>query len=271
MAYLRALGCYLPSRVVGNAELGTLVGADPAWILQATGIEERRFAAADQSVATLGALAAKDCLESAGIGAGDVGLILVSSGSSGRRFPGPASAIGSALGIAGTAAIDLPLASAGGLFGVALAARLCRDYGNVLVVATEIMSRAVRMDSSGRDTAILFGDGAGACLVSAERGFAESPIRSCTATANSPRRCAWISTRRSTWTAGPSSSRRRESCRGRSWNYWSETSETRRSGRIPDAPGEPQPDHPGGPGVGRSGANFSAMWVDMATPRRLPC
>lgn len=172
MPYLRALGCYLPSRTVGNAEMGALVDADPAWILQATGIEERRFAALDESVATLGALAAKDCLESAGVAPREVGLILVSSGSGGRRFPGPATAIGSALGLAGTPAIDLPLASAGSLFGVALAAGLCRDYGNVLVIATEIMSRVVRMDSSGRDTAILFGDGAGACLLSAETGFA---------------------------------------------------------------------------------------------------
>ncbi|SPF56350.1 3-oxoacyl-(Acyl-carrier-protein) synthase [Candidatus Sulfopaludibacter sp. SbA4] len=172
MPYLRALGCHLPSRVVGNAELAALVGADPAWLLQATGIEERRFASPEESVATLGASAAKDCLESAGVGASEVGLILVSSGSSGRRFPGPATAIGSALGIAGTPAIDLPLASAGSLFGLAMAAGLCRDYGNVLVIGTEIMSRAVRMDPAGRDTAILFGDGAGACLVSAETGFA---------------------------------------------------------------------------------------------------
>jgi 3-oxoacyl-[acyl-carrier-protein] synthase III len=172
MPYLRALGCHLPSRVVGNAELAAMVGADPAWMLQATGIGERRFASAEESVATLGALAAKDCLESAGVAASEVGLILVSSGSSGRRFPGPAAAIGSALRIAGTPAIDLPLASAGSLFGVSLAAGLCRDYGNVLVIGTEIMSRAVRMDSAGRDTAILFGDGAGACLVSAETGFA---------------------------------------------------------------------------------------------------
>jgi len=172
MAYIRSFGCYLPSRVVGNAEMGALVGAEAAWIVEATGIEERRFAAPEETVATLGARAAEDCLESAGLRASDVGLILVASGSSGRRFPGPAAAISSALGIAGTAAIDLPLASAGSLFGLALAAALCRDYGNVLVIAAEIMSRVVRMDASGRDTAILFGDGAGACLVSRETGFA---------------------------------------------------------------------------------------------------
>jgi 3-oxoacyl-[acyl-carrier-protein] synthase-3 len=185
MAYLRAFGCHLPSRVVDNAELAPLVGVDPAWILQATGIRERRFAAPEESVATLGAMAAKDCLASAGVSAAEVGLILVSSGSSERRFPGPATEIAATLAGAGiepgTPAIDLPLASAGSLFGLALATSLCRDYRNVLVIGTEIMSRVVRMDPTGRDTAILFGDGAGACLVSAETGFArivDSVIRS---------------------------------------------------------------------------------------------
>jgi 3-oxoacyl-[acyl-carrier-protein] synthase-3 len=172
MPYLRGFGCYLPSRVVDNAELAPLVGADQAWLLQATGIQQRRFAAPGESTATLGALAAKDCLESAGVSATEVGLILVSSGSGERRFPGPATEIGAALGAIGTPAIDLPLASAGSLFGLALAASLCRDCRDVLVIGTEIMSRVVRVDRRGRDTAVLFGDGAGACLVSAERGFA---------------------------------------------------------------------------------------------------
>lgn len=177
MAYLRALGCYLPARVVDNAELAPKVGVDPAWLLEATGIRERRYAAPEESVATLGAMAAKDCLASAGIRAGEVGLILVSSGSGERRFPGPATEIAAALASAGiepgTPAIDLPLASAGSLFGLALASSLCRNYRNVLVIGTEIMSRVVRLDPTGRDTAILFGDGAGACLVSADTGFAQ--------------------------------------------------------------------------------------------------
>jgi 3-oxoacyl-[acyl-carrier-protein] synthase-3 len=170
---------------VDNAEMAALVGADPAWILQATGIAHRRYAAPEESVATLGAKAAKDCLASAGVDGAEVGLILVSSGSSERRFPGPATEIAAALapaGIApGTPAIDLPIASAGSLFGLALAASLCRDYRNVLVIGTEIMSRVVRLEPAGRDTAILFGDGAGASLVSAQTGFArivDSVIRS---------------------------------------------------------------------------------------------
>jgi len=173
VAYLRAFGCYLPSRVVNNAELAPLVGVEPAWLLQATGIEQRRYAAAEETVASLGTRAAVDCLEANGLSARDVGLVIAASGSGERRFPGPAAAIGSALGMGGVPAIDLPMASAGSLFGLSLASRLCRDYGNVLVVASEIMSRTVRLDPAGRDTAILFGDGAGACVVSAESGFAK--------------------------------------------------------------------------------------------------
>jgi 3-oxoacyl-[acyl-carrier-protein] synthase-3 len=172
MAYLRALGCYLPSRVVENSEVAPLVEVDAEWLLRATGIEQRRFAAPEESVASLGIRAAQDCLESAGIPARDIGMLIVASGSSERRFPGPASAIGAALGIQGTPAIDLPMASAGSLFGLALAAKLCRDYGNILVIGAELMSRVVRLEPPFRDTAILFGDGAGACLVSAGSGFA---------------------------------------------------------------------------------------------------
>ena len=173
MAFLRSFGAYLPSRIVDNQEMAAATGTDADYILRASGIEQRRFAGAEESVASLAIRAAKDCLENAGLGTHDVGLLLVSSGSAEHRFPGPASAIGAGLGINGVPAIDLPLASAGSLFGMALAAHLAPGYGNVLVVASEIMSRVVARQPAHRDTAILFGDGAGACLVSPEAGFAE--------------------------------------------------------------------------------------------------
>src|SRR5579871_5064564 len=131
MAYLRALGRYLPSRVVENAEIASLVGADPAWILQASGITQRRFAAPEETVAQLGVRAACDCLESGGVRGAEIGLVLVASGSGERRFPGPAPEIAAALtshGVAaGVPAIDLPMASAGSLFGLSLAAGLCES------------------------------------------------------------------------------------------------------------------------------------------------
>lgn len=173
MAFLRGFGCYLPARVVDNAELAPMVGADPAWMLQVTGIEQRRFAADGETVSSLGTEAARDCLKNSGALSTDVGLLIAVSGSGEYRFPGPASSIARGLGLAGVPAIDLPIASAGSLFGLSLAATLARQYGNVLVVGSEIMSRVVRLEPPGRDTAILFGDGAGACLVSETDGFAE--------------------------------------------------------------------------------------------------
>ena len=173
MAYLRAFGAYLPSRVVDNREMAAATGTDPEYIVRASGIEERRFAAPDESVASLGIRAAKNCLENAGVVARDIGLLLAASGSAEHRFPGPAAAIGAGLGINGVPAIDLPIASAGSLFGMALAAHLAPVYGQVLVVGSEVMSRVVARHPAHRDTAILFGDGAGACLIGAETGFAE--------------------------------------------------------------------------------------------------
>jgi 3-oxoacyl-[acyl-carrier-protein] synthase III len=173
MSWLRAFGFHVPAGIVTSRELAARVGADPAWILEASGIAERRFAAPGESVAGLGILAARDCLQNSGIAPAEIGLLLVASGSAEKRFPGPAAEIGAALGIAGVPAVDLPMASAGSLFGIALAARLVPTYRNVLVIGSEIMSRLLRIEPAGRDTAILFGDGAGACVVSSETGFAE--------------------------------------------------------------------------------------------------
>ncbi|HEY4382789.1 MAG TPA: ketoacyl-ACP synthase III [Acidobacteriaceae bacterium] len=170
MAYLRSFGCSVPPARVGNDALAARTGREAALIEKTTGILERRYAAADVSVVDLAVDAANECLRNAGITAQDLGLLLVSSGSMERAFPGPASSVAARLGLTGTPAIDLPIASAGSLIGVALAADLAERYGNVLVVASEIMSR--RISDADADTAILFGDGAGACLVSRDSGIA---------------------------------------------------------------------------------------------------
>jgi 3-oxoacyl-[acyl-carrier-protein] synthase-3 len=172
MAFLRAFGSYLPPRRVTNEELAPLVGADPAWILQASGIQERRYAADEDTVASLGLLAAQDCLKKAGASAQELGMILVASGSSERFCPGPAVEVAAGLGLTATPALDIPVASCGSLIGLSLAAQLAAKVGPVLVVGAEIMSRRVDRTPEGKDTAILFGDGAGACLVDPHSGFA---------------------------------------------------------------------------------------------------
>jgi len=172
MAFLRGFGRWLPARRVTNQELAPLVDAAPEWILEMTGIEERRYAADDDSVAGIGLRAAEDCLKNTGAAAADLGMLLVASGSSHRFCPGPASQIAAALGLNSTPALDIPVASAGSLIGLALAAQLAAAGKPVLVVGAEIMSRRVERTPDGRNTAILFGDGAGAALVDADKGFA---------------------------------------------------------------------------------------------------
>ena len=173
MAFLRAFGSYLPDRIVTNAELASPLGVSPEWILSVSGIAERRYASEGETVASIGTRAALDCLERSGLKASDLGMLLVSSGSSERFCPGPASLIAASLGLTMTPALDLPIASAGSLVALAMAARLAQSMGHILVIGSEIMSRRVALTPEGKDTAILFGDGAGACLVSPDNGFAE--------------------------------------------------------------------------------------------------
>jgi 3-oxoacyl-[acyl-carrier-protein] synthase-3 len=170
VAAIRGFGAYLPSRVVTNAELAARLDCDAGWITDVSGIEERRYSNPEESVASMGLAAAEQCLDHAGVKASDVGMILVSSGSSERRFPGPASVMAHALSTDGVPAIDLPIASAGSLFGMALAASLSAIHGNILVIASEKMSAIVSRPPLERGVAPLFGDGAGACLIGPEDG-----------------------------------------------------------------------------------------------------
>lgn len=172
MAAILGFGHYVPARIVANAELASRLNCEPGWILDVSGIEERRYAAPEESVVSMGIAAAADCLTRAGRKASEIGMLLVSSGSAERRFPGPASAIAHQLGIDGVPAVDLPVPSAGGLFGMALAATLSAVHGNVLVIASEKMSAIAALEPLERGVAPLFGDGAGACLVAPANGSA---------------------------------------------------------------------------------------------------
>lgn len=172
MAYIAGFGAYLPGRVVSNAELAQRLGCEADWILQASGIAERRYAAEDEGVVEMAVKAAEDCLARAGRPAAEVRLLVVATGSGPRRFPGPASEVAQRLGLEQIPALDVAVASAGSLIGMILGDSLAPAYGTVLVLAAEKMSSVVLREPADRNTAILFGDGAGACLLSNERGAA---------------------------------------------------------------------------------------------------
>jgi 3-oxoacyl-[acyl-carrier-protein] synthase III len=172
MAFLRAFGHYLPARIVGNDEIAPLLGAEAAWIEQMSGIQSRHFAAEDETVASMAVRAAEAALASSGVDAASIGLILVASGSAERRFPGPATEVQKLLGAGQAVALDVPMASAGALFALAQAQMWAGRMGRVLVIAAEKMSGVVLTPPIEKGTAMLFGDGAGACLVDSSEGLA---------------------------------------------------------------------------------------------------
>jgi 3-oxoacyl-[acyl-carrier-protein] synthase-3 len=173
MAFIKEFGSWLPARVVTSAEAGSWVGSDATWVMNVSGIEERRFAEEAETVADLASRAGADCLERAGVDASSLGMVMVASGTGERAFPGPACATAKKLGAEGVPAVDLPMASAGSLFGLSMASRLAAQVGPILVIGAEKMSRIVAREPQERGVAVLFGDGAGACLVTPDCGKAE--------------------------------------------------------------------------------------------------
>lgn len=170
VAFLAGAACYLPSRVVTNSEVSSALGVDAEWIQSTSGIEERRYAAPDETVVTMAVEAARRCMASAG--ASEIGMVIVSSGTADRRWPGPAASVALALGLGGIPAIDLAMPSAGAIVGIALATQMSAVHGDVLVIASERMSSVVSREGTHPNVAVLFGDGAAACVISRRTGVA---------------------------------------------------------------------------------------------------
>jgi 3-oxoacyl-[acyl-carrier-protein] synthase-3 len=157
-------GRYLPERVVRSEELAERLGVTPEWVFSACGIEERRWAAPGETVVDLAEAASRALLGRLGLAPGEIGALLVGSGTPERVFPGVSADLARRLGLGPVFALDVPLASSGGLVALALALDLAPRHGPTLVVGAEKMSAVIERDFR-KETAILFGDGAGACLV----------------------------------------------------------------------------------------------------------
>ncbi len=165
MAHLAGLGHALPDRIVPSSELAALLGVTEEWILSACGIRERRWLRDGEPAAALAEKAALAALSRAGLSPGQLGAIIVGTGSAPRAFPGISADLQGRLGVPGAAAFDVPLASVGGLFALALAVDLCPRTGPVLAAGAEEMSRVLLRAPLAKETAILFGDGAAAFIV----------------------------------------------------------------------------------------------------------
>jgi 3-oxoacyl-[acyl-carrier-protein] synthase-3 len=165
MASLAGFGHSLPEGVLTNQSLAAEFSVTPEWIVSVCGIQTRRMVAAEETVCDLAERASQECLHDAGITADKLGAIIACTGTPHRQFPGVSAEVQKRLNAPGIPAFDLHLASISGLFGVALANKMCEHWGPTLVVAAETMTRALALGPRAKETAILFGDGAGACIV----------------------------------------------------------------------------------------------------------
>ncbi len=161
------LGCALPERIVGNAEISPAIGVADDWIERRTGIRERRYAEPGARLAELAAAAGRAALADAGVAAAQVDLVLVASCSQDSVMPNAAPQVAHALGAERAGAFDVGSACTGFLAALAVARAMLVSGASqtALVIGAEIMSRHV--DPHDRNTAALFGDGAGAIVATA--------------------------------------------------------------------------------------------------------
>ena len=161
-------GSYLPSKVLSNSDLEKMVETTDEWIVTRTGMKERRLASESEHTSFMGAEAAKKALEQAGRGADEIDLILVATLTPDYVFPSTACLIQAAIGANKAAAMDIQAACSGYIYGLTTAKAFIESglYNNILLVASEKLSSIV--DYEDRNTCILFGDGAAACVVSGQ-------------------------------------------------------------------------------------------------------
>lgn len=158
-------GSYAPSKVLTNADLEKLVETSNDWIVERTGIRERHIAAPEQASSDLAFEAAKRALDAAGLAAADLELIVVGTITPDFPFPSAAAVLQGKLGNKKAFAFDVSAACAGSLYAMTVADRFVSSGAtkNALVVGVDTLSRIT--DWTDRNTAILFGDGAGAMVL----------------------------------------------------------------------------------------------------------
>jgi 3-oxoacyl-[acyl-carrier-protein] synthase-3 len=173
-------GGYLPQTIRSNEEISRSVDTSDAWIFERTGIRNRRIAATNETADSMAEIAARAAISAAQITVDDIDLIIVATGTPDRVYPSTACLLQHRLGIKTCIAFDIQAACSGSIFALSIADQYIKSgvVKKALVVGSEICSRLV--DWSDRSTCVLFGDGAGALLLSvaSEAGILSTHIQS---------------------------------------------------------------------------------------------
>ena len=170
---IKGLGYYVPENVVTNDDLSKLMDTSDAWIQERTGIKERRHVVkGTDTTTTMGAKAALKALEAAGVSKEAVDFVVFATLSPDYYFPGCGVLVQKELGLKTVGALDIRNQCSGFLYALSVADQYIKTgmYRNILVIASETQSPALDMSTRGRNMAVLFGDGAGAAVVSRSEG-----------------------------------------------------------------------------------------------------
>ncbi len=175
---LAGTGHYLPEKRLSNEDLENLVETNDQWIRERTGIRWRRIAAEGEFTSDLSLKASRIALDEAKLSAKDIDMILVATVSPDQPMPNTACVLQHKLGARDCMAVDISAACSGFVYGLSIADQFIRTgtYKNILLVGAEVLHRYV--DYKDRDTCILFGDGAGAAVVSRAKDDEDSKIYS---------------------------------------------------------------------------------------------
>lgn len=163
-------GSYLPERVVTNEDLAQMMDTSDEWIVTRSGIRERHWVTGTTSTSDLALKAAQNALKASGLDAQKLDAILLATLSPDHDFPGTACFLQQKLGVPGIPAIDIRQQCSGFLYALSVADHFIRlgTYKNILVVGAEVHSKGLDLTTEGRDVSVLFGDGAGAVVLTAD-------------------------------------------------------------------------------------------------------
>ena len=171
------LGHYVPENIVTNDDLSKVMDTTDEWIQERTGIKERRWVKPGdgQSTFTMGLEAAKKAISNAGINKEDLDLIIFATLSPDYYFPGPGVQIQEALEIDTVAALDIRAQCSGFVYSISVADQFIKTgmYKNILVIGSELQSHGIDKSTRGRSISVIFGDGAGAAVLSREEDISK--------------------------------------------------------------------------------------------------
>ena len=167
---ISGLGYFVPENIVTNDDLSKIIDTNDEWIQERTGIKERRHIVkgSGETTTTMGVKAAKTAIERSGIDKNDIDFIVFATISPDYYFPGPGVALQKELGLKTIGALDIRNQCSGFVYALSIADQYIKTgmYKNILIVGSELQSIGLDMSNRGRSVSVIFGDGAGAAIIS---------------------------------------------------------------------------------------------------------